>query len=125
MEKIDWYLCGDLYCRYGRWEFVFTEEEIQEVIEEFLHKGAKNLISRETANSILRSRKRHEEYLNSVHPSHEMTEWGTKIIAPVGTPRFYAHRECKKCGGEQYHHPAGKFIDGCLKSKCRGEEYGE
>lgn len=124
-EKIEWYSCWDLNSQYGRWEFVFTDEEIQEVIDEYYNEhtyiGTENpvTIDERTAEIILGSRKRHQEWINSVHPSHDMTEWGTKIIAPVATPRFYAHRECKKCGYEQYHHPAGKFIDSQLKEECK------
>ena len=73
-----------------------------------------------TAEIIIRRQKYEKEWINQVHESHDMTEWGTQIKAPVGTARFYAHRECNNCGGEQYHHPAGKFIDPELKIKCVG-----
>ena len=76
------------------------------------------IIDDHTAEIIVRSRKRHRNYLNSVHKSHEMTEWGTEILAPAGTARFYVHRQCVNCGGEQYHHSAGKFIDSELEEKC-------
>lgn len=73
-----------------------------------------------TAEHVIVSRKRHESYINSVHESHDMCEWTSKIMAPVGTARFYAWRECNICGGEQYHHPAGRFIDRELEEKCMG-----
>ena len=71
-----------------------------------------------TAIYILKSRRVFQDYINSVHESHTMTEWRTEILAPAGTPRFYAYRKCINCGSEQYHHPAGQFIDDELKRKC-------
>ena len=47
-----------------------------------------------------------------------MNEWHTEIRAPVGTPRFYAVRQCKICDYEQSEHPAGRFIDHQLKMAC-------
>lgn len=55
-----------------------------------------------------------------VHASHRMGEPYEEIIAPTGTPRFYGVRECAKCGHVQYEHPAGKFMDAELKTKCKG-----
>ena len=102
----------------------FSNKEINEIIREYReeHKiiGTDKpvILSELSAIAILSSRKRMKEYLNSVHPSHDMTKWRDEIMSPVGTPRFYNYRECKKCGGEQYYHSAGKFIDRILEEKC-------
>lgn len=103
----------------------FSKKEIEEVIKEYskkcYHKTDRPIeLDERDAIRILESRKRHENYINSVHPSHNMTDWYSDIKAPSGTPRFYATRKCKKCEGEQYHHPAGKFIDHELKTLCIG-----
>lgn len=104
-----------------------TQKEIDAIKKEFYEEhtiiGTDKpvVLDDETATIILKSRKRHEEWVNSVHSSHEMTDWYAKILAPVGTPRFYSCRHCKKCEGMQYHHPAGKFMEGELKMKCEGE----
>lgn len=45
------------------------------------------------------------------HPSHEMTEFRTEILAPCGTPRFYKVRHCKKCGQTEAQHAAGHFLE--------------
>lgn len=104
----------------------FTEKEIAEVMEEYSHKtyigsDKKIKLDESTTIYILRGRKRETEFLNSVHSSHDMTDWYSEIRSPAGTPRFYSCRECKNCEGEQYHHPAGKFIDSELKIKCERE----
>lgn len=107
-------------------KYQFSKEEIEAVKKEYfeehtIHGTDKPVVlDDKTAIYVLRGRKAHEDYLNSVHESHDMTDWETEIKAPVGTPRFYSCRHCKKCEGEQYHHPAGKFIDGELKRKCIG-----
>ena len=102
-----------------------TLEEIEEVKKEYfenhkIHGTDKPVILNDTsAQAIINSRKYHEEFLNAVHPSHDMDDWQTKIMAPAGTARFYAYRQCKNCEYEQYHHPAGKFIDHQLESECK------
>lgn len=75
-----------------------------------------------TAKYVLNGRKYHEAFLNAVHPSHDMTEWESKIMAPSGTERFYAYRQCKNCEYEHYHHPAGKFLDHQLEVECNAGE---
>ena len=77
------------------------------------------ILDHKTAQYIINGRKYHEAFLNAVHPSHNMTEWGTEIMAPSGTERFYAYRQCQNCEYEQYHHPAGKFLDHQLEVKCK------
>jgi len=105
-------------------EYAISNKDIEEIKREFREEhmviGTNDpvIISNETAKIVLRSRKGFEEYLNSVHGSHTMTEWECKIMTPAGTSRFYYYRECTKCGGEQYHHPAGRFINPELKRKC-------
>jgi hypothetical protein len=56
--------------------------------------------------------------MTPVHKSHKMSKVTSEIIAPCGTPRFYAYRQCENCGAEQYEHPAGKFIDAELNKEC-------
>lgn len=53
------------------------------------------------------------------HPSHQMTEFRTEILAPAGTPRFYGVRNCKICELEEWSHPAGHFLHK-LDYKCKG-----
>lgn len=77
-----------------------------------------NKISDDLASRIIEGKKRFEHWKEDINSSHEMTDWYTKIKAPAGTPRFYACRSCKNCGGEQYHHPAGKFKDSELLKEC-------
>lgn len=103
----------------------FTKQQIQDVIDEYYNEhtviGTKNqpvVVSETTAEAILRSRWREEQFINSVDHSHVMNEWHTEIRAPAGTPRFYSVRQCKRCDGEQARHPAGKFIDPELKRRC-------
>ncbi len=74
------------------------------------------------AELLIKVKRRHEEWLNSIHPSHDMNEWHGEVRAPVGTARMYSVRQCKKCEYEQSQHPAGKFMDGELNSQCEGEE---
>lgn len=50
--------------------------------------------------------------------SHTMSEWGTEVRAPAGTPRFYSVRTCQKCEAEEIAHPAGHFMDEDLLRKC-------
>ncbi len=71
-----------------------------------------------TAKYVLNGRKYHAAFLNAVHPSHDMTEWESKIMAPSGTERFYAYRQCKNCEYEPYHHPAGQFLNYQLEVEC-------
>jgi hypothetical protein len=103
-----------------------TEKEIQACIKEYSKKcyfGTREKIKldRNTAIYTIKGRKSHKAYLNSVHKSHKMTKWGSTILAPCGTARFYSIRECKKCGREQYYAAAGRFIDPELKEECKGE----
>ena len=104
-----------------------TPEEILKIKQEFYEKHKIDgtdkpvLLSDFVARIIVASRKEHENYLNSVHKSHDMTDWRTEVMSPVGTARFYQYRECKNCGGAQYYHAAGKFIDPELKEKCDGQ----
>jgi len=72
------------------------------------------------AEHIINSKKYHDAWINSVHESHDMCDWRTQIMAPAGTERFYAYRQCENCEGEQYHHPAGKFMDSYLEKECVG-----
>ena len=56
------------------------------------------------------------------HPSHSMPrKWGSTILAPCGTPRFYAVRKCRNCGLEEYRSNAGHFL-GDLLRPCNGGE---
>jgi hypothetical protein len=75
-----------------------------------------------TAEYLMRSRRRQEEWLNSIHPSHEMNEWHTEVRSPCGTPRFYGVRQCIHCEGEQAQHPAGRFIDPWLLKPCLSKD---
>lgn len=70
------------------------------------------------AKILIESRRRREAWLNSIHETHDMNDWHTEIRAPVGTPRFYAVRQCNNCEHEQSEHPAGRFMDSQLKGKC-------
>ncbi len=107
-------------------EIEITLEEIEALKEEWFktktyHGTDKPIVlDDKTAEIIINRRKYEEAWKNSVHESHEMCNWRTEIMAPAGTPRFYAYRQCKNCGGEQYHHPAGKFMDPELEEKCVG-----
>ena len=102
----------------------FTKEEIKAMKEEYFtqhtYVGTNKpvVINDKIAVILLQGRKRHQAWLNSVHESHDMTEWRSEIRCPRDTPRFYSVRNCKKCGGEQLQHPAGKFMDGILKTNC-------
>ena len=100
----------------------FTENEIQEVIKEYRKKcyhGTNTPIELDErmALYILGSRKRLNDYINSVHESHDMTDWYSEVKCPCDTSRFYKTRKCKNCEGEQYYHPAGRFIDPELKEE--------
>lgn len=55
-----------------------------------------------------------------VDPSHRMSKWGSEIITPCGTPRFYAVRHCTKCGEEEWEHAAGHFFHRLLEP-CKGK----
>ena len=102
-----------------------TLEEIEAVQKEFfethkIHGTDKPVIlDDKTAQYVVNGRKYHEAFLNAVHTSHDMCVWRSEIMAPSGTERFYAYRQCKNCEYEQYHHPAGKFIDHQLESECK------
>jgi hypothetical protein len=107
-------------------DIVVTPEEIEAVKKEYSKKyyfGTREHIKLDDnmAIYVIKGRKGHEAYMNSVHKSHKMTKWSSTILAPCGTPRFYSIRECKKCGGEQYYAAAGRFIDPELKEKCKGK----
>ncbi len=104
-----------------------TKKEINEIKKEFLQHTVIGSdpprpvkISTLSAQSVIRSRRCHQEWLDSVHDSHDMTDWYGEIKSPVGTARFYSVRKCKNCEYEQYEHPAGKFIDGPLTLECEG-----
>jgi hypothetical protein len=71
-----------------------------------------------TAAALITSRRRHEEWLDSVHESHDMTDWYGEVKAPAGTARMYSVRQCKNCEYEQYEHPAGQFVDVQLTREC-------
>jgi hypothetical protein len=105
-------------------KFEITQEEIEEVKKEYSKKcyyGTREHIKLDDnmARYVIKGRKGHQAYLDSVHKSHKMTKWGSTILAPCGTERFYSIRECKKCGGEQYYAAAGQFIDDELKKPCK------
>jgi hypothetical protein len=53
------------------------------------------------------------------HKSHKMSKQRCEILAPCGTPRFYAVRRCKQCGAEQAEHAAGRFCDPELLKACK------
>lgn len=118
--------CHIMVLKDKRWEYIPTPAEIEEVKREYREEHTvigtdKPVIIKEaTAIAVLSSRKRHKDYINSVHESHDMTDWESKIMAPAGTERFYSYRECTKCEGAQFHHPAGRFIDNELKKECMG-----
>ena len=101
-----------------------TDKEIQTVIDEYYNEHTVHgtdkpvVISENTAQAIIRSRRSREKFLNSVHDSHDMTEWYSDIRAPAGTPRFYSVRHCKRCEYEQMEHTAGRFIDPPLERRC-------
>jgi hypothetical protein len=103
----------------------FTKKEIKKVIDEYYNEhtvvGTKDkpvVIDERTAVLILESRRRKEEFINSVDDSHDMNEWHTDVRAPVGTARFYSVRQCRRCGYEQGIHAAGRYIDPWLKRRC-------
>jgi len=48
-----------------------------------------------------------------------MSKQRCEILAPCGTPRFYAVRRCKQCGAEQAEHAAGRFCDPELLKACK------
>lgn len=54
------------------------------------------------------------------HPSHKMSGWKEEILAPAGTPRFYAVRKCELCEEEEWKHSAGHFLHR-LSYPCEGE----
>lgn len=101
-----------------------TQEEIEKVKKEYLKEhtyiGTDKpvVLNDKTAKYVIRGRKYHEAYLNAVDPSHDMTEWENKVMAPAGTERFYRYRVCKRCGYEQYYAAAGKFLDNWLEKRC-------
>lgn len=104
-----------------------TKEEVDEIKKEFLKKTVIGsdppqpvVVSSTAAECIIRSRRGHQEWLDSVHDSHDMTDWHGEIRAPAGTDRFYSVKECKNCEYEMMEHPAGRFIDPPLTSECRG-----
>ncbi len=71
-----------------------------------------------TAELLIQSGRRYQEWLDSVHPSHDMNEWHGEIRSPVGTARMYSVRQCKNCEYEQSEHPAGRFMDHQLTKQC-------
>ena len=106
-----------------------TPEEIEEFKKEYAKEGhtvigsdpPRPVVLKDiTAGALIRSRRRHQEWINSVHDSHIMTDWYSEIKAPAGTERFYKVRKCKNCEYEQYEHPAGQFIDHQLTKECWG-----
>lgn len=48
-----------------------------------------------------------------------MSKASCEIFSPCGTPRFYAVRECKRCGARQQEHAAGRFCDPELLKPCK------
>jgi hypothetical protein len=56
---------------------------------------------------------------NKPHKSHKMGKAYSEILAPCGTPRFYAVRDCKLCGAGQAEHAAGRFCDPELLKECK------
>jgi len=107
-------------------EIEITLEEIEALKKEWFetktyHGTDKPIVLDDrSAESIIQGRKYHEAWLNSAHSTHVMSMWRSEIMCPASTPRFYAYRQCKNCGGEQYHHPAGKFMDSELEEECVG-----
>lgn len=106
-------------------KYTVTKKEIDEIKREFYEEhtviGTENepvIINDRIAELLLISRKRLKDYLNSVHESHDMEDWGTEVMAPAGTARLYSYRKCKDCGGAQYYHTAGRFIDPELTKDC-------
>ena len=104
-----------------------TKKEIDEIKEEYLKKTVIGsdppepvVISTVSAECVIRARRSHQEWLDSVHESHDMNDWYSDIRAPSGTERFYSVRQCKNCEGEQAEHPAGQFMDNHLTHKCQG-----
>jgi hypothetical protein len=57
----------------------------------------------------------------AVHPSHKMSTWKSEILAPMGTPRFYSTRYCRKCGYSEAQHAAGHFLN-ALSYPCSGRK---
>ena len=106
-------------------KYKFTQKEIDEIKKEYLEKhtyiGTDKpvVLDDNTAYYVLASRARFNDYINSVHPSHNLTEWYSEVKCPASTARFYSTRKCKNCEGEQYYHAAGRFIDSKLKHKCK------
>jgi len=102
-----------------------TIEEIEDVQKEYFEKHKIHgtdkpvVLDHKTAQYVVNGRKYHEAYLNCVHPTHDMCDWRTEIMAPAGTERYYQYRQCKNCEYEQYHSVAGKFIDYQLESECK------
>jgi len=102
----------------------FSDEELQTVIDEYYNEHTVHgtdkpvVITKQTAEYVLASRRRMEEFDNSVDDSHDMNDWHTDVRAPSGTPRFYSVRQCKRCDGEQAKHSAGRFIDPELERRC-------
>jgi hypothetical protein len=104
-----------------------TQDEIDEVKEEYLQKTVIGSdppepvkINDISAKAVIRSRRSHQDWLDSVHESHVMTDWYTDVRCPGSTPRFYGVRECVNCQYEMSEHPAGRFMDHQLKSECKG-----
>lgn len=64
----------------------------------------------------------YNENKHEVHKSHEMVDYGTDIVAPMGTARFYGVKMCKKCECKLYTHPAGDFCDEDLLTECLCKE---
>lgn len=104
-----------------------SKEEIDEVKEEYLQKTVIGSdppipveITTSTAEYVIRARRSHQDWLNSVDESHDMTDWRSEVRAPAGTERFYSVRNCVNCEYEMSEHPAGRFMDYQLKRECRG-----
>jgi hypothetical protein len=105
-------------------EIPVTPEEIEAVKKEYLEEhtyiGTDKpvVLDDKTAIYVIKGRKSLQMYLDSVDPSHEMTEWRTEIMAPAGTARYYSYRQCKKCEYEQYYSNSGRFLDPELTHRC-------
>ena len=71
--------------------------------------------------------KRHDEIFavprtQGPDESHQMGEGYAETISPMGTPRVYERRDCSRCGGSDYSHPAGYFVTEALLAPCVPDE---
>jgi hypothetical protein len=53
-----------------------------------------------------------------IHPSHELTEWKTKVLRFTGKPMLFPVRKCEYCGAIQAERDDVNFIYSELKGKC-------